>query len=92
MNSKDPRTLYKQPPYSGEKQAPPGSDEEMNPKADHGESSYEGTGRLEGRHALITGADSASAVRLLWPLRERERMLPSPIYPKRRTLWRPNVS
>ena len=58
MNTKDPRTLYKQPPYSGEKQAPPGSDEEMNPKADHGESSYEGTGRLEGRHALITGADS----------------------------------
>ena len=58
MNTKDPRKLYKQPPYSGEKQAPPGSDEEMNPKADHGESSYEGTGRLEGRHALITGADS----------------------------------
>src|SRR5271154_3457895 len=58
MNTKDPRTLYKQPPYSGEMQAPPGSDEEMNPKADHGESSYEGTGRLKGRHALITGADS----------------------------------
>src|ERR1700676_3442814 len=57
-STKDPRKLYKQPPYSGEKQAPPGSDEEMNPKADHGESSYEGTGRLEGRHALITGADS----------------------------------
>jgi NAD(P)-dependent dehydrogenase (short-subunit alcohol dehydrogenase family) len=30
----------------------------MNPKADHGESSYQGTGRLEGRRALITGADS----------------------------------
>ena len=58
MNTKDPRKVYKQPPFSGEKQAPPGSDEEMNPKADHGESSYEGTGRLEGRHALITGADS----------------------------------
>jgi hypothetical protein len=41
MNTKDPRKLYKQPPYSGEKQAPPGSDEEMNPKADHGESSCE---------------------------------------------------
>src|ERR1700693_1121015 len=58
MNTKDPRTLYKQPPYSGEKQAPPGSDGEMNPQADHGESSYEGTGQLEDRHALITGADS----------------------------------
>jgi NAD(P)-dependent dehydrogenase (short-subunit alcohol dehydrogenase family) len=30
----------------------------MSPAADHGESSYQGTGRLEGRHALITGADS----------------------------------
>jgi hypothetical protein len=30
----------------------------MSPQADHGESSYEGTGRLEGRRALITGADS----------------------------------
>ena len=47
-----------QPPYSGKKQPPPGSEEEMTPQADHGESSYKGTGRLEGRHALITGADS----------------------------------
>jgi len=30
----------------------------MSPRVDHGELSYEGTGRLEGRHALITGADS----------------------------------
>ena len=30
----------------------------MKPQADHGESSYKGTGRLQGRHALITGADS----------------------------------
>ena len=30
----------------------------MRPQADHGETTYEGTGRLEGRHALITGADS----------------------------------
>jgi NAD(P)-dependent dehydrogenase (short-subunit alcohol dehydrogenase family) len=30
----------------------------MTPKADHGESSYKGVGLLEGRHALITGADS----------------------------------
>src|ERR1700726_1218480 len=56
--TKDPRKLYPQPPYSGKGQTPPGNEEEMSPKADHGESSYEGTGRLEGRHALITGADS----------------------------------
>jgi NAD(P)-dependent dehydrogenase (short-subunit alcohol dehydrogenase family) len=30
----------------------------MKPQADHGESSYKGTGRLQGRRALITGADS----------------------------------
>ncbi len=30
----------------------------MSPNVDHGESSYQGTGRLEGRRALITGADS----------------------------------
>ena len=30
----------------------------MRPQADHGEESYEGTGRLDGRLALITGADS----------------------------------
>ena len=27
-------------------------------QADHGESSYKGTGRLQGRRALVTGADS----------------------------------
>jgi NAD(P)-dependent dehydrogenase (short-subunit alcohol dehydrogenase family) len=30
----------------------------MNPKPDHGESSYRGRGRLAGRKALITGGDS----------------------------------
>jgi short chain dehydrogenase len=58
MSTKDPRKLYPQPPYPGKKQTPPGNEEEMSPKVDHGESSYEGTGLLEGRHALITGADS----------------------------------
>jgi len=58
MSSKDPRKLYKQPPYSEKEQPPPGSEEEMSPKVDHGESSYEGTGRLKARHALITGVDS----------------------------------
>ena len=30
----------------------------MNPKPDHGESSYKGSGRLTGRKVLITGGDS----------------------------------
>jgi len=36
----------------------PGLDAELDPKADHGETTYRGTGRLVGRKALITGADS----------------------------------
>ena len=58
MKTKDPRTLHKRPPYSAKTQTPPGKEAEMKPTADHGEKSYEGTGRLEGHTALITGADS----------------------------------
>ena len=50
--------MYEQPPYSEEKQNPPGSEKAMSPKVDHGESTYKGTGRLKDRHALVTGADS----------------------------------
>ncbi|GAA1997812.1 SDR family oxidoreductase [Brevibacterium samyangense] len=39
-------------------QPEPGLDQELAPQADRGETSYRGTGRLEGRKALITGADS----------------------------------
>lgn len=36
----------------------PGRDSELDPPADHGESSYVGSGRLSGRKALVTGGDS----------------------------------
>jgi NAD(P)-dependent dehydrogenase (short-subunit alcohol dehydrogenase family) len=36
----------------------PGRDAELDPPADHGETSYVGTGRLTGRHAIVTGGDS----------------------------------
>ena len=36
----------------------PGTEQEMTPKPDHGESSYKGSGKLAGKVALITGADS----------------------------------
>lgn len=36
----------------------PGLDSKLDPKADHGETTYRGTGRLIGRKALITGGDS----------------------------------
>ena len=39
-------------------QPEPGLDAELIPGTDRGEQSYRGTGRLEGRRALITGADS----------------------------------
>ena len=39
-------------------QPEPGLDADLEPKTDRGEESYRGTGRLEGRKALITGADS----------------------------------
>lgn len=39
-------------------QPEPGLDAELVPQTDRGEHSYRGTGRLEGRRALITGADS----------------------------------
>ena len=54
----DPRTKYPQPPFKAQKQPWPGLAKEMDPKPDHGEKSYTGSGRLKGRKALITGGDS----------------------------------
>ncbi len=54
----DPRTQNLKPPFPAQKQEPPGTEQEMRPKPDHGEKSYVGHGRLKGRKALITGADS----------------------------------
>jgi NAD(P)-dependent dehydrogenase (short-subunit alcohol dehydrogenase family) len=39
-------------------QTPPGTEALLVPRADHGESSYVGHGRLAGKKTLITGADS----------------------------------
>lgn len=55
---KDPRSLYYQPDFEGQEQDLPGSDHDMQPEPDHGESTYQGTGRLAGLVALITGGDS----------------------------------
>src|ERR1700710_2013448 len=54
----DPRTAYPQPPFATAKQPMPGDTQAMDPKPDHGEESYKGSGRLAGKAALITGADS----------------------------------
>jgi NAD(P)-dependent dehydrogenase (short-subunit alcohol dehydrogenase family) len=55
---KDPKQQGPKPEYPQKPTEPPGSDAEMNPKADHGERTYRGLGRLAGRTALITGGDS----------------------------------
>lgn len=54
----DPRGKFPQPPFADQQQSPPGKTEEMSPRPDHGERSYRGHGRLRGKSALITGADS----------------------------------
>ncbi|WP_027136027.1 SDR family oxidoreductase [Geminicoccus roseus] len=54
----DPRTKYPQPPFPEQSQPWPGLAGKMEPRPDHGETSYRGSGRLAGRKALITGGDS----------------------------------
>jgi len=54
----DPRTSEPKPPYPEQQQPPPGLEKEMSPRPDYGEDSYIGSGRLEGRKAIITGGDS----------------------------------
>lgn len=54
----DPRNAGAKPPFPQAPQDAPGSESEMTPQADHGESSYVGAGLLTGKVALITGADS----------------------------------
>jgi len=54
----DPTAKYPKPPFKEQSQPWPGLASKMDPRPDHGESSYKGSGRLAGRKALITGGDS----------------------------------
>lgn len=54
----DPVNKYPKPPFTSQEQPWPGLAGKMNPRPDHGETSYKGSGRLAGRKALITGGDS----------------------------------
>jgi len=58
FSMQDPGSQYPQPDIPKQQQPEPGLDAKLQPKADHGEDSYKGFGRLQGRKALITGADS----------------------------------
>ncbi len=46
------------PPFPHQKQPFPGLAGKMQPRPDHGEESYQGSGRLNGKRVLITGGDS----------------------------------
>ena len=58
LTLQDPREQYPKPPFPRQPQPVPGEARAMDPKPDHGEESYQGAGKLKGRKALITGADS----------------------------------
>lgn len=54
----NPIDKYPKPPFNKQSQPWPGLASKMEPRPDHGETSYKGSGRLAGRKALITGGDS----------------------------------
>lgn len=58
-NTEDPRDRYAGPEQQESRQIePPGRTGEMDDQPDHGEESYRGNARLDGRRAVITGGDS----------------------------------
>ena len=54
----NPTSKFPKPPFKRQTQPWPGLAGQMEPRPDHGEKSYRGSGRLAGRKALITGGDS----------------------------------
>ena len=58
ITPQDPRSQYPGSPTSIEIQSAPATQQAMKEKPDCGELSYRGSGRLAGRKALLTGADS----------------------------------
>ncbi|MGF7153731.1 SDR family oxidoreductase [Novosphingobium gossypii] len=55
---RDPRSKYRREPFPEQRQPWPALAGKMDPRPDHGETSYRGSGRLVGRKALVTGGDS----------------------------------
>jgi len=58
VDLEDPTTKFPKPPFKSQSQPWPGLASKMEPRPDHGEKTYKGSGRLTGRKALITGGDS----------------------------------
>lgn len=49
---------YPKPPFPSQRQGMPGLTSKMQPRPDHGEKSYKGSGKLTGKTAVVTGGDS----------------------------------
>lgn len=69
---------YPTPPFEDQPQTAPGSQQKMHPVPDCGEESYIGSGRLAGKMALITGADSGMVGQSRSRSLEKMVTLPSP--------------
>jgi NAD(P)-dependent dehydrogenase (short-subunit alcohol dehydrogenase family) len=54
----DPRQRGPKPPQPAQQQKEPGLESKMDPKPDYGEESYQGSGKLQGKAAIVTGGDS----------------------------------
>jgi NAD(P)-dependent dehydrogenase (short-subunit alcohol dehydrogenase family) len=57
-STQDPKELEPKPPFPKQEQEPVGLESEMQPRPDYGEESYRGSGKLQGKAAVITGGDS----------------------------------
>lgn len=55
---REPYANYPRPPFPKQQQKYPGIESKMKPLADHGQDSYQGSGKLVGKKAIITGGDS----------------------------------
>ena len=53
QNSEDPKEKFPEPPFPKQDQDPPGTEAELTPKADHGEDSYVGSGKLTGKEPSL---------------------------------------
>ena len=58
VKERDPKELGPKPPFPEQEQEPVGLESEMQPQPDYGEQSYRGSGKLQGKAAIITGGDS----------------------------------
>src|SRR5438132_13234738 len=54
----DPKQKGPTPPFPPQEQEPPGTEQRMEPRPDHGEESYKGHDRLKDKMAVVTGGDS----------------------------------